>query len=66
MGYSDLLHSFSNQINGQSKSIEEDISRLEKAKKKLQEEQSLAFNEIKQIERPELASQWTGDHSNDL
>ncbi|WLR41561.1 DUF5082 family protein [Bacillus carboniphilus] len=63
MGYSDFLHSFSNQISGQSKNIQEDISRLGKAKKKLQEEQSLAFNEMKQIERPELGPQWTGDHS---
>lgn len=63
MEYSTILHSLSQTISGQSADLDEKISRLKKAKTKVENEQEASLNEIKIISRPELGVNWEGERS---
>ncbi|MDI3410560.1 YwqH-like family protein [Bacillus sonorensis] len=56
----DRIHS---AISSQSADLEEKISRLKRAKSKIEAEQNTSMEEIKNIKKPELGSSWKGSRS---
>ena len=64
MSFSDALNQIYNEISSQSAAIDEKISRLEKAKQKIKEEQYISLQEIRKILEPQLDALWTGSRSN--
>ena len=63
MSYSDMLDRIHAAISSQSADLEEKISRLKRAKSKIETEQNTSLEEIKQIKKPELDASWKGNRS---
>ncbi|RIW30401.1 DUF5082 domain-containing protein [Bacillus salacetis] len=65
MGLYSELNSIQSVIHSRSRDIQEKISRLREAKYAIMSEQSQLLNEIKQIQQPELHTNWVGPRSDD-
>lgn len=63
MSYSDMLDRIHAAISSQSADLEEKISRLKRAKSKIETEQNTSLEEIKQIKKPDLGASWKGNRS---
>ncbi|MDA1476789.1 DUF5082 family protein [Bacillus changyiensis] len=63
MDYSDTLQKIHDVLSHKAIELEEQISRLEKAKRNVEKEQSLAIEEIRQIMCPSLEKGWTGSRA---
>ncbi|MFN2744799.1 MULTISPECIES: YwqH-like family protein [Bacillus] len=63
MSYSDMLDRIHAAISSQSADLEEKISRLKRAKSKIEAEQNTSLKEIKKIQSPNLGSSWNGSRS---
>ncbi|MEC1259070.1 DUF5082 family protein [Bacillus swezeyi] len=63
MSYSDMLDRIHAAISNQSADLEEKISRLKRAKNKIETEQNTSLEEIKKIRNPSLGSSWQGSRS---
>ncbi|MGC4378122.1 DUF5082 family protein [Fictibacillus sp. Mic-4] len=60
MGLSDMLGDIHASISRKSADVDEKISRLEEAKRKIDREQNSSLVEIKRILRPDLGNGWMG------
>ncbi|MGE6630523.1 YwqH-like family protein [Bacillus sp. NPDC077027] len=66
MSLSDMLSALNGGISSKKAEIEEKISRLKKAKSKIEREQDAAATDVKQIKQPNLGSSWKGERSKDF
>ncbi|USK58761.1 YwqH-like family protein [Peribacillus asahii] len=63
MSFSGALNQIYNEISSQSAAIDEKISRLVQAKRKIKQEQNLSLQEIPKILEPQLGDSWKGSRS---
>ncbi|MFT0824712.1 DUF5082 family protein [Bacillus swezeyi] len=61
-----MLDRIHTAISNQSADLEEKISRLKRAKNKIETEQNTSLEEIKKIRNPSLVSSWQGSRSETL
>ncbi|MDM5299901.1 DUF5082 family protein [Bacillus pumilus] len=66
MSLSDMLFALNGGISSKKTEIEEKISRLKKAKSKVEQEQDAAETDLKQIKQPKLGASWKGERSQDF
>ncbi|MBD1379639.1 YwqH-like family protein [Metabacillus arenae] len=64
MGFSDTLSQIYSSISSQSADLDEKISRLERAKGDIDNEQNTSLNEIRKILEPDLGEAWKGNRAN--
>jgi uncharacterized protein YukE len=63
MGFSDELSAIYRSLSSSSAAIDEKISRLQRAKSEIDQEQNISLQEIRKILEPELGSLWTGNRA---
>ncbi|MED2977694.1 DUF5082 family protein [Bacillus swezeyi] len=66
MDYSSTLQEIHGVLSHKAAELEEQISRLERAKRDVEREQNLGIEEIRQILRPSLEKSWTGSRAADF
>ncbi|MBU8788663.1 MULTISPECIES: DUF5082 family protein [Bacillus] len=66
MDYSGTLEKIHGVLSHKAQELEEQISRLERAKRDVEREQGLGIEEIRQILRPGLGEAWTGSRAADF
>ncbi|OMI30639.1 DUF5082 domain-containing protein [Bacillus haynesii] len=66
MDYSDTLQKIHGVLSHKAEELEEQIARLERAKRDVEREQNLGIEEIRQILRPNLDESWTGSRAADF
>ncbi|MFC0273110.1 DUF5082 family protein [Metabacillus herbersteinensis] len=64
MDFARMLGQIHASISHQSADLEAKISRLERAKERINQEQSVSMTEIRRITQPELGSSWIGERAN--
>lgn len=66
MSFSHALSNIHNAIMNQSADLDHKISKLKRARSKIENDRDHYRGEIKQIQQPELATHWTGEEANDF
>lgn len=64
MGFSDDLRAIYSSLSSRTAAIDEKISRLQRAKGEINQEQNTSMQEIRKILEPELGSLWMGNRAN--
>ncbi|MFF2853634.1 DUF5082 domain-containing protein [Peribacillus sp. NPDC058002] len=64
--YANSLSEIHSALSSKMSDVNEDINRLEQAKRQIKEEQNACLGEIAKIKNPDLGKSWTGNRAEDF